>query len=289
LTTLDETIAHTLASLSADEIVAALGLERAPAPLRAIVRAASFQVSRPLGRLLARFDARIGERGIAAAAAAAIADLEARFRVVGPPPPRTGPLLVVSNHPGAYDTLTLLAALGRDDAAIVAADRRFLRAMPTFARKLCFVADTDGAPTLHRSSGLRHALRHLRAGGAIVQFGAGRIEPDPAFPSREPLLATWLPGTGVLARGAAAAGGRVVATLLEGVISPKARRVLLVRLAERRGVTTIAPLLQIALRRYHDVSATVRFGSAIDAADAAGVGDDAAIAAWLRGRALALR
>jgi hypothetical protein len=289
LTTLDEDLARTLARISADEIVAALGLERAPRVVRTAVRTASFEVSRPLGRLLARFDARIAERGLARAAAGAIADLEARFRVEGPAPPEHGPLLVVSNHPGAYDTLTLLAALGRDDAAIVAGDRLFLRAMPAFAQKLCFVAETGGAPTLHRSNGLRQALRHLRAGGAIVQFGAGRIEPDPAFPSKEPLLATWLPGTGVLARATAGAGGRVVVALLEGVISPKAKRALLVRLAERRGVTTIAPLLQIAFRRYHDVAATVHFGGAADASDVVRAGDDAAIAARLREEALGLR
>jgi hypothetical protein len=289
LTNLDKDLARTLARISADEIVAALGLERAPAPVRAIVRTASFEISRPLGRLLARFDARIAERGIASAAAMAIADLEATYRVEGPAPPKIGPLLVVSNHPGAYDTLTLLAALGRDDAVIVAADRLFLRAMPAFAQRLCFVAETNGAPTRRRSIGLRHALRHLDAGGAVVQFGAGRIEPDPAFPSKDPLLATWLPGTGVLARAAAAAHGRVVAALLEGVISPKAKRALLVRIAERRGLTTVAPLLQIAFRRYHDVAATVHFGPAQDAGEAARGGDDAAIAARLREWTLALR
>jgi hypothetical protein len=41
---------------------------------------------------------------------------------------------------------------------------------------------------------------------------------------------------------------------------------ILTRLAERRGVTTLAPLLQVALRAYHDVRARLRFGEAREAA-----------------------
>ena len=284
----DPALARTLARISADEIVGALSLTRAPAPVRALVRAAFSEVSRPLGRLLARFDARIGELGIAGAAAAALEDLEARWRVEGEPAPNNGTLLVVANHPGAYDTLTLLAALGRDDAAIVAAERPFLRAMPTFSRHLCFVADTVSRPTLRRSSGLRHALRHLQRGGALIQFGAGTIEPDPAFPMTAGPLGPWMPGTGALVRAAAAVDGRVSVVLLEGVHSPRAKRLWVTRLAERHGITTIAALLQIGVRRYHDVDTTVRFGAAVDAAALAEGGDDAVIAARVRDRTLAL-
>jgi hypothetical protein len=279
----------TLAKLSADEMVAALGLAGAPPAVRAPVRAALLMFSVPLGRTLARFDARIAELGVGRAAAAALADLDATWTSVGQSPPAKGPLLVVANHPGAYDALVLLAALGRDDVVILAADRPFLRALPAFARHLVFLPDGSTA-TAKRVNGLRRALRHMADGKALVHFGGGRIEPDPAFPPDlgVELLAPWSPGTGALVRGAERAGGAVVAAIVEGVHSRRAKRLWVTRVAERRGVTTLAPLLQIALRRYRDVAARVRFAAPVSAGELAEGGRNGIIAGRVRDRARAL-
>lgn len=278
-----------LAHTSADEMVSALGLSGVPSPLRRGFRRAFSFASVPLGRTLARFDARITELGIDRAAAHALADLEADWQKLGHSPPAAGPLLVVSNHPGAYDALVLLAALGRRDVAIVAADRVFLRALPALAPHLLFVA--DGGSPAGRVSGVRHALAHLRSGGVLLHFGAGEIEPDPAFvtPGSPPLSAAWRRGTGTLVRGAARAGGQVVAAIVDGVHSPRAKRAFVTRFAERRGVTTLAPLLQVALTAYHDVAARVRFGEPLAASSLiAGPVDDATIAERVRSAALEL-
>ncbi|MDP9149041.1 MAG: hypothetical protein M3O36_03745, partial [Myxococcota bacterium] len=80
--------------------MAALGIVRAPPALRAAARGALSFSSAPLGRVLARFDARIAERGIAEAAAATLGDLGAAW-TSNSPAMAEGPLLVVSNHPGA--------------------------------------------------------------------------------------------------------------------------------------------------------------------------------------------
>jgi len=281
---------RTLARLSADEIVAALKLAEAPNAVRAVVRTAFAAVSLPLGRALARFDSRIDACGLASAAAATLCDLGASWTRAGDAPPLAGPLLLVANHPGAYDALVLFAALGRDDAGIVAADRSFLRAMPSLARHLIFVPDAPSAPARERARGLRCALRHVARGGALVHFGAGRIEQDPEFPGAAGVerLAPWQRGTGALVRGLAREAGAVVAAMVEGVHSRRAKRLLVIRLAERRGLTTLAPLLQVALRRYRHVAATVRFGPAIDARLLSQDGDDASVTARVRDRALAL-
>ncbi len=278
-----------LAGLSADEMVSALGLPGLPAAVRAVLRAVFLGISAPLGRTLARFDARIGATGVAAAARAALEDLGAAWQLEGPTPPARGPLLVIANHPGAYDALVLLAAAGRDDLAIVAADRSFLRALPSLGRHLFFV-DESAASVGRRARGLLRAHDHLTAGGAVLHFGAGRIEPDPAFtvgPGADVLL-PWSPGTGALVRAGARCGGAVVVGLVSGVHSPRAKRLLLTRLAERRGITTLAPLLQVAIRRYRDVSATVRFTAAHDARALALGGRDATVTARVRALAVEL-
>src|SRR3979490_1160899 len=52
-----------------------------------------------------------------------------------------GPLLIVANHPGLSDAVALLAALGRDDAWIVAANYPFLRALRLASQRFLFVSD----------------------------------------------------------------------------------------------------------------------------------------------------
>src|SRR5205814_4940375 len=131
---------------------------------------------------------------------------------------------------------------------------------------------------------------HVESGGALLHFGAGRIEPDPAFaldPGAD-FLAPWHRGAGVFVRAAARHGGLVIPAIVEGVHSPKAKQAVVTRFAERRGVTTIAGLLQVTFRRYRDVAATVRFGQPYAARELARAGDDDAIAAALRGPAPAL-
>ena len=287
---------RSLARLSADEIVAALGLAHAPLPARAAIRAVFTAVSAPLGRALARFDRRIETVGLPGAAADFLCEQGTTWTRLGPRPPAAGPLLVVADHPGAYDALVLLAAIERDDVAIVAADRTFLRAMPALRRHLVFVPDGPSGIS-GRATGLRRALVHLARGGALLHFGAGRIEPDPAFPvesdraltgARAERLAPWQPGTGALVRGAARAGGVVVGAVVSGVHSARAKRLLVTRLAERRGLTTLAPLLQVALRRCRDVEAVVRFADAVDAHALAEDGEDALAAARVREVALSL-
>jgi hypothetical protein len=278
-----------LARISADEMVAALGLSRAPSLLRAAARAAFSFASAPMGRVLSRFDERIASRGIAEAAAAALVDLNATWTSSGRPP-STGPLLVVANHPGAYDALVLLAATGRTDVAIVAADRDFLNALPSLARHLVIVPDGPSASPRGRALGVRRALRHLRDGGALFHFGAGHIEPDPAFVAvgAPAPLDVWQTGTGALVRGAARVDGVVVAAVAEAVHSARAKRLLVNRLAERHGVTTLAPLLQIAVPAYRDVRAHVRFSTAVPARSLAVQGTDAEITARVRDVALRL-
>jgi hypothetical protein len=266
-------------------MLAALGLDLADGFVRRLFRGAFHLASTRLGRVLARFDRLVARDGACIAAAATLDELGVAWKRQGDVPKR-GSALVVSNHPGAYDALLLVASIDRTDVVIVAADRPFLRALPELAKKLILISDT----TASRAAGARRAHRHLARGGALVHFGAGVIEPDPAFATHAVTspLAMWRSGAGMLVRSAARAGGSVTTAIVSGVHSPRAKALLVTRLCEQRGVTTMAPLLQVALPGCRDVFAQVCFGDAVDAALLANGDGDESIAGNLRASALEL-
>lgn len=244
-----------IAHLSTDEIIAAVAATDAPWWLRRTIAALVRGPSRRLGRRLSTFDRQIERSGLATAARELMSAMGAKILVEGEAP--RGEALVVMNHPGAYDALALMTALGRDDVRFLARDRRFLRSLPGLSRHMLFVS----------ASGLRSALRHLGRGGAVVQLGAGAIEPDVRFdrPSGgRAALAEWPDGTGFLA----ARAGVVVPAFVSGVHSPRAKRLPIVRWAESRGITTIGPLLQATLPGFRDVEVRLRFGPPVDLAAA---------------------
>src|SRR5205814_8932191 len=88
-----------------------------------IVRRLIGPVANRVARRFVTYDLALGEAGMRHGSAWIVDDatggiaVEGRERV-----PDRGPLLVVANHPGLSDAVALLAALGRDDAWIVAAN-----------------------------------------------------------------------------------------------------------------------------------------------------------------------
>ncbi len=151
----------------------------------------------------------------------------------------------------------------------LAAQRPLFDALPNLRRRLLAI-DPGAAGGL----AIRRAVRHLRGGGAILHFPAGRIEPDPRVaPRGEPLLQPWRPGLDVLLAAAARACPelRVAAALVSGVISPRALAV--ARALGRAGGLTdaLVPLIQLTFPGFGDARVRVRFGPA----EAAG-GDGAA-------------
>ena len=111
--------------------------------------------------------------------------------------PVDGPLLIVSNHPGASNSAVLCSCIPRQDLKIIVSDVPFYRAFPNISRRMIFV--TDDPPG--RMLALRSAVQHLQDGGAILQFGTGKIDPDPEVqPGAEPALARWLPSIEVMLR-----------------------------------------------------------------------------------------
>ena len=95
------------------------------------------------------------------------------------------------------DTLCLFAAINRPDLRIIALDRPFLHSLPNVSRQLFFISDDSK----ERLSAVRKAAAHLRAGGAVLTFPAGKIEPDhQVYPGALELLYRWTDSAGVFLR-----------------------------------------------------------------------------------------
>lgn len=246
-------LARELAAISAHEMVAALGMGSAPRLVRRGLALPLFAASRGLGKTLAAFERDLSARGLPQAAGGALARFGVELCVSGTEA-ATGPCLVLANHPGAYDALALMRALGRRDLLVLAAERRFLRALPGLSEHLVFVAEDP----VRRAGALKRSLRWLRQGGALLHFPAGRIELDADFEvDAQRLLGPWQPGVGALITACERAGGRVLVAGVRGVHSPRAKRLLLNRWAEQRGVSTLSPLVQL-VGKLRDVRARVR-------------------------------
>ena len=245
--------ARLLAQISAREMVAALGLRSWPDWARRGLSLPFYVASRRLGQTLATFDRDVLLHGLPQAAAGALAGFGVALQVSGVPACE-GSCLVLANHPGAYDALSLMRAIGRRDLLILAADREFLRALTGLSTHLVFVGD---APS-ERARALKRSLAWLRRGGALLHFPAGRIEPDANFVlPGTPLLESWQPGVSALVKACERVGGRVLVAGVRGVHSPRAKRLLLNRMAEARGISTLSPLVQLVFG-LRDVQARVR-------------------------------
>lgn len=245
-------LARELATLSASEMVAALGVRRGPAFLRKGLALPFYVASRTLGHTLAQLDHDVAARGLPAAAQRALHSFGVALHTGGASA-LEGPRLVLANHPGAYDALALMSALGRRDLLILAADRGFLRALPRLSAHFLFV----GESAAQRAGSLKRAVTHLRRGGALLHFPAGQIEPDADFePEAASWLKPWQPGVHALVEACGKADGRVLVAGVRGVHSPRAKRWRLNRAAEQRGITTLSPLLQM-VGKLRDVTTRV--------------------------------
>ena len=130
--------------------------------------------------------------------------------------PREGPLLIVSNHAGAYDSVVITAVIPRRDLKLVVSDVGFTHALEACSRDFIFVS-TD--PT-ERMGALRACIAHLRQGGALLIFANGEVEPDPAImPGAEQTIAGWSPSIEIMLRKAPDCWLQVV--IASGMLLPK--------------------------------------------------------------------
>jgi hypothetical protein len=130
--------------------------------------------------------------------------------------PHTGPLLIISNHAGTYDSFVISSQVGRNDLKIIASDVPFLKNLPNASAHLIYLSDEIE----DRMTAARAGMRHLKAGGALLLFGTGLIDPDPAvYPDAEAWIGKWLPSIDLFLR--AAPDAQVVVSIVSGVVAER--------------------------------------------------------------------
>lgn len=207
------------------EILNALGLPKTPA-LHRLVRPLFAKAVDRLSAIGVTADRMIATHGFPAAAAWMashwVQAVEARGQETIP---AEGPLLMVSNHPGAYDILVLPACLGRSDIHIISSDIPFLKNLPNASRHLIFL----NQEIQNRMAAAREAIRRLQSGAALLLFGSGAIDPDPAiYPNARRRIEAWSSSIDLFLRQVPQT--QVLVTIISGVISPAWARHPLTRL-----------------------------------------------------------
>jgi hypothetical protein len=130
--------------------------------------------------------------------------------------PHTGPLLILSNHAGTYDTFVITSQVGRNDLKLIGSDVPFLKNLPNASNHIFFLSEK----TQDRMTAARAGMRHLKDGGALLLYGTGLIDPDPAvYPDAEAWIEKWLPSIDLFLR--AAPDTKVVLAITSGVVSEK--------------------------------------------------------------------
>ena len=247
-----------LVQINTDDIVASLGLEhmrRGQTLLRRLCRRPALR----LARQVLAYDDLVSVAGLQIGGAWMLGQFVRNFVVEGHTPPPKGPLLIVSNHPGLYDTLALFSAIGRPDLRILAADRPFLRALPATTRYLITI-DERTASAASRMGVIRAAARHMRAGGALLTFPGGRIEPDPAvLPGAVAALQAWSGSLELFIR--LVPDVTVVPVIVSGVLSPVALRHPLTRIRRDKDKQEwLAAMLQVVFPSLQRGTVRVTFG-----------------------------
>lgn len=228
-------------------MVGAFGLGQG-APLRGLVELACRPPASRFARQMLQLDALVGAEGLRAGGAWICGQLSDGVTVSGGQLPATGPLLIVANHPGLLDAAALFSAIPRSDLRVMAITRPFLKALPNIAGHLFPV----GATPATRMAALRLAARHLRGGGALLSFPAGRIEPDPVtIGGATAALRDWSQSVDLLAR--LAGDVTVVPAIVGGVITRAALQHPLVRMRrrpeDRHWLAAILQLMRPELQR----------------------------------------
>lgn len=221
---------QTLTKINLEDLVTSFGWQKQHL-LAAILRGLFIGPARKFAQQMVDYDDLVGQMGLHEASCRLLQNRYVHdLRVHGREHvPASGPILVLSNHPGMADTVSLFAAIDRPDLRIIAMHRPFLSSLVNISKQLSYISDDPG----ERMRAVRQVSAHLRAGGAALTFPAGKIEPDPDVHSDAmESLCDWTDSGAIFLRFAPET--KIVPVLVSGVVWEKAARHWLTRLKQTR-------------------------------------------------------
>lgn len=177
--------------------------------------------------------------------------------------PQEGPVLFLANHPGMMDTLSLFAAIGRRDLKIIAQRRPFVESLTNTAKHCFFIDDNLGK----RVIAAHEVAAHLKKGGAVLSFPAGRIEPDPDLdPKAVESVNDWADSARFIVR--MAPETQIIPVLVRGVVCKRTAHHWLTHLkrtqSEREKLAAALQLIAMVSRDARPTSVNVRFAPAVE-------------------------
>jgi hypothetical protein len=213
--TYDEQVAVLRARIT-DEIFFALGLSRSGVLRRAFGSLFYLPANR-FGHVAAHFENETTRAGLSAGALSVMHDFSLSATTSGAENiPLAGPTLILSNHPGAYDSVVITSQIPRKDLTLVVSDVPFSRALTAARPHFVFVSTN----ITERMNALREMVHHLQNGGALLLFASGEVEPDPAFmPGSAETMATWSRSIEILLRKVPET--QLVIEIASGVLLPR--------------------------------------------------------------------
>lgn len=209
--------AEQLTHILCGELFQALGFSRDGALARLLSPLARKPIQR-FSHIAAGFDQQVKAHGFQAASRWILPNFAQAVDVITMPElPRQGPLLVTSNHPGAYDTLVITANIPRDDIKIIVnIPLDFIQQLPETLQHFLYAPPDPYT----RMKVVRQAIRHLKAGGALLLFASGGIDPDPAhMPGSEASIQGWSRSLEIFTR--LVPDTQVIISMVSGILTPK--------------------------------------------------------------------
>jgi len=172
------------------QIMSVMGLKRPNLITRVLFLLLKSPVKR-MSNMLVELDQNIAQKGRSQAAQELMRHFVTSVDVRGAENiPEHGPLLLMCNHPAAYDAIILAACIGRDDLKILGSDVEIIKKFPNIANLIIPVPYQIPS----RLQTVRASIQHLKNGGALLIFPRGNVEPDPAVsPGAEESLNGWSP------------------------------------------------------------------------------------------------
>jgi len=180
---------------------------------------------------------------------------------------RSGPVLLLANHPGAYDSMAIGSLMPRPDLHAIVSKTRLYQVLPNLREYVHMVSKAGR----DRMLALRGALDHLQRGGLLLQFGSGLIEPDPATdPIGDDVFAKWSSSLEIILR--KVQGLIVVPTITSHVLLKRFRDHPLAKLRpegldRRRLAEFIQIIQQLCFPKSVKAHARISFGAPFRLAD----------------------